>query len=459
MKILLTTPREPYYTPFFTDEKRIPVGLAFLVEQLREAGHQVYIIDNYLLPTRFWETGFLRYTDIDLVGIHANTICLAGVIEIATHLQFLRERGLWRGKIALGGPLTSTHKEQIPEWVDHVVIGEGENAILEIAEGTSERIIERTMVENLDDLPLPRFEDFLHLPYDFTTQFVPGKRVITLNTSRGCPFQCAFCSVRSVWGRKYRYMSAERVLEWVEMVHKRGFEGIYFREDHFTLNPERTVRFCELLLQKNLKIDWACESRVDSLTEEMISLMAQSGCRAVYIGVESGSDAVLEKVQKKETTEQFRRTFRWFKAHGIRTYASFVVGMPGTTEEDDALTRRFAKEIEADFAGFNNYVGIPYSPMYHIAIKENRVRFRDYRGLLFLRGHNERVRRNYGVYELRRRGLHPLMALDSFLRDRVSWSVAPVTFVHYLKQLGKAMEIGIPFVTTSFSRMTMERDE
>ena len=452
MKILLTTPREPYYTPFFTDEKRIPVGLAFLVEQLREAGHQAHIIDNYLLPTRFWETDFLRYADIDLVGIHANTICLAGVIEIATNLQFLREQGLWRGKIAIGGPLTSTHKEQIPEWVDHIVVGEGENAIIEIANGTSERIIERAVVEKLDDLPLPRFDDFLHLPYDFTTKFVPGKRVITLNTSRGCPFQCAFCSVRSIWGCKYRYMSAERVLEWVEMVYKRGFEGIYFREDHFTLNSERTVRFCELLLQKNLKIDWACETRVDSLTEEMISLMAQSGCRAVYIGVESGSDDVLERIQKKETTEQFRRTFRWFKAHGIQTYASFVMGMPGTTTKDDAQTRRFAEEIEANFAGFNNYVGIPFSPMYHDAIQESRVQFRDYRGLLFLKGHNQRVRQYYGASALRKQGLHPFMALDSFLRDRVSWSVTPVTFVHYMKKLGKAVEIGFPFATTSIHR-------
>ena len=167
-------------SPFFTSEKRPPLGIGFLISVLRDAGHKVFFIDNYLRPSDFLETGYL--------------------VEI------------WRGKIAVGGPHTSADLESIPDFVDHGVIGEGERAILNIVEGTADRIVQEERIRDLDQLPMSAYDYFATLPYDFSTQWFPEQPVFTMNTSRGCPFQCAFCSVGSVWGQQYRSFSAGRVI-------------------------------------------------------------------------------------------------------------------------------------------------------------------------------------------------------------------------------------------------------
>jgi len=121
MNVLLTTSAAPHQSPFSTTEKRPPIGLGFLISVLRNAGHQVFFIDNYLSPSDFLETDYLQRHDIDFVGIYANTICFRDTRRMLYRLEYLRQTGRWRGKIIVGGPHTSVALETIPPFVDFVV--------------------------------------------------------------------------------------------------------------------------------------------------------------------------------------------------------------------------------------------------------------------------------------------------------------------------------------------------
>lgn len=399
MNVLMMTSAAPRWAPFSTTEKRPPLGVGFLISVMKRAGHTVYFIDNYLTPSNILETDFLSKHRIDFVGIYANTICYQSTLSMFQKLHEMREKKQWNGKIIVGGPHTSVGLDTIPEYVDHIVTGEGEVSILEILSGEEKcRVVRGKLVNDLDRLPRPAWEEFIYRPYMWTDPWIDTYPVYTFNTSRGCPFDCNFCSVKSIWGKTYRYMSAERMLSDVEyMMDYYGMKVAYFREDHFTLNKKRVVDFCELLLKKNIKLDWMCETRVDSLTDpEYQKLLARAGCKVYYIGVESGSQKMLDFFKKDETVEQFIKAFDVAHKVGIKTYASFIVGAPTETDEDREKTEEFISRIKPDYIGKNIYTGIPGSELYDY-VKENELyEFEDSNKVLYLKGHNQRVNKYYG---------------------------------------------------------------
>jgi radical SAM superfamily enzyme YgiQ (UPF0313 family) len=373
--------------------------MGYLIAVLKQHGHTVYFIDNYLKPSHVLDTNFLTRKKIDWVGIYANTICYQDTLDMFRRLQALREKGVWPGKIMVGGPHTSVGADDIPDFVDHVVLGEGEVSIVKIVSGEeTRRIVVGEKVKDLDKLPFPAWEEFIHRPYDWTNQWVDDSPVYTFNTSRGCPFQCTFCSVNSVWGRTYRYMSAERIVDDIgRMIKRYGLRTAYFREDHFTLNKKRTVEFCERLLDRGYGIKWICESRVDQFDDpEYVELLGRAGCKALYIGVESGSPKLLEMLKKGERVEQFISAFDLAKKYGIKTYASLIVGVPGETEDDLKLTDELIARIKPDFFCKNLYVGLPGSDLYAQVRAHGLYEFEDDNGVLYLKGHDRKVERFYG---------------------------------------------------------------
>jgi O-antigen biosynthesis protein len=398
MNVLMMTSAAPKMAVFSTDEKRPPLGVGFLISVMKTAGHQVYFVDNYLNPSNVLETDFLIKRQIDFVGIYSNTICYQGTLLLLHKLQYLREKRKWNGKIIVGGPHTSVGSNSIPEFVDHVVVGEGEVSILEIISGTeTDRIVYGKKVTDMDNLPLPAWEEFVYLPYMWRDPWIDTFPVYTFNTSRGCSFDCNFCSVQSVWGKAYRFMSAERVVSDIEyMIKYYGLKGAYFREDHFTLSKARVVDFCELLLRKNIRIEWICETRVDNLCDlEYLKLISKAGCRAFYIGVESGSPRMLEFFKKGETVEQFVDAFGLAKKVGIKTYASFVVGAPTETGEDRKATHDLISILKPDYYSTNIYAGIPGSELYEYVRKNRLYEYEDLNKVLYLKGHNKRVNKYY----------------------------------------------------------------
>lgn len=221
-----------------------------------------------------------------------------------------------------------------------------------------------------------------------------------MNTSRGCPFNCAFCSVDSIWGKQYTYFSADRIISEIEyLIEKFGAKGIYFAEDNFTLNLKRVEEFCEKLINRNVNIHWDCETRVDNMSkdEDLIKLMSTAGCRSVYLGVESGSQRVLDRLNKKITVEQIERTINWCKKYNIRTYCSLIVGVPGETFEDYLLTKKLMDKLKPHIYGFNVFVGIPNSPLYNYVLENNLYEYIDDVGLLYLPGYNVKTKIFYGI--------------------------------------------------------------
>ncbi len=399
--LLLVAPAPPPGTvPFVTTEKRPPLGVASLMAVLRKAGHTVFFEDFYLKPVPLlYDARFLLRQKIDLVGLYSSSITWGEALKLLTRLHRYRETGVWKGLLAVGGPHTSFSAEKMPAWIDYIVIGEGEKTLCKIAEGALKPgILRGEAVEDMDALPLLPWEDLVPRHYDRTAWGMDFP-AYTLNTSRGCPFSCTFCSVKGVWGNRYRCMSAQRVLEEVAYLIKYyGLRSAYFREDHFTLDRHRTIDFCEGLLQRNMPVMWACESRADSIDdEELIKLMARSGCRTLYIGVESGSPRMLKLLKKGETVEQFRRVLGMAGKYGIRVYASMICGVPGEAEEDVRLTDAFLQEMQPDFVGRNVFVGLPGSDLYDQIVALDLCAYEDpVTGIRYLKGHDERARKYYG---------------------------------------------------------------
>lgn len=400
MKILFMTSAAPDKAGFSTAEKRPPLGVGYLMAALKKCGHTVFFSDEYLKPSKLLVSDFVENNGIDYVGIYSNTICYESTLNLLEILNGKRKEGKWSGKIVVGGPHTSVGMDDFPDYVDHIVIGEGEITLPKILDGEiKDRVVYGEKVLDLDDLPRPAWEHFIHLPYDWTLKWFPQSvPVFTMNTSRGCPFNCSFCSVKAIWGKTFRHMSAERVVEDIEhMVQYYGARAIYFREDHFTLNKKRVFDFCNLLIKKGIEIDWFCESRVDNLQNpEIINLMAKAGCKALYIGVESGSPRMLEFYKKGETVEQFITAFDLIRKAQIKTYASFVVGFPTETKEDIILTDKLIERIEPDYVGKNVYLGIPGSELYDYVKKNNLYEYIDDRKILYPKNFKKNCRKYYG---------------------------------------------------------------
>lgn len=402
MNILFLTSPAPIKSGFWTTEKRPPIGLGYLMAVLKRQGHTIFFSDEYLSPSNILDTDYLELNKIDFVGIYSNTVCYQSTLQLLEKIELKRKNQLWHGKILIGGPHTSVGCSEIPEYVDHIVIGEGEVTVPKIINGEiTTRINIGETVEDMDSLPMPAWEEFVNLPYDWSHSWHQAQPLFTFNTSRGCPFSCSFCSVKAIWGKTYRYMSAERVVQDIEhVVNSYGAKAIYFREDHFTLNKQRTTRFCELLIEKKLNIEWICETRADQLVDyDYQKLMYDAGCRAYYIGVESGSPRMLEFYNKQISLDGVAKAFEIAREVGIKTYASLIFGFPTETEEDVRLTNDLIEKIKPDYVGKNVFVGLPGSECYDY-IKQNRLyEFEDANHILYPINYLESIKKYYSNKE------------------------------------------------------------
>lgn len=398
MNILMMTSPAPAYAPFSTSEKRPPLGVGYLISTLKQRGHRVFFLDEYLRPSNILDSSFIIDHAIDFVGIYANTICYPETLKLLAKLSERRHSDHWPGKIIMGGPHTSFGAADVPTDVDHIVVGEGEQALVEIVEGqTTARVVQGVAVADLDTLPPVAWEEFIWRSYDWTYPLVDTTPVYTFNTSRGCPFDCSFCSVKGVWGKGYRAMSAERIVSDIErMIRYYGLKAAYFREDNFTLDKNRLANFCELLLSRGVAIDWLCETRADSINDDqLLALMARSGCKALYVGVESGSQRMLDYYRKGISVETFVAALTKARKHGMKLYTSFIVGAPNETEADLQETYRLLDHLKPDAHSLNIFVGIPGSELYREMLDQQLYGHIEPHGIAYLKNHNELVDRFY----------------------------------------------------------------
>jgi anaerobic magnesium-protoporphyrin IX monomethyl ester cyclase len=229
----------------------------------------------------------------------------------------------------------------------------------------------RPYIRHLDALPLPR-HDLLPLQ-SYRAPLVPSPYAFVV-TSRGCPGGCRFCIKHVSYGSSVRFRSPESVVEEMELLAGQGVRSIHMYADIFTVSREQVMGLCELILERDLRLPWTCNSRVDFVDPEMLRLMARAGCHWISWGIESGSDEILRRVRKGIDVEQVARALSWAKEAGIRNWGYFIVGLPGETEETIQQTIRFSKRLPLDLVLFHIAAPYPGSPLFFEVVEQGWFR-------------------------------------------------------------------------------------
>lgn len=395
MNILLISPPYPKDKIFRKSMKNLgavlpPLGIAYIAAMLEKDSHIVKIIDGPAWATVF-EYGFDNLAkDIhefhpDIVGVSAST----SQVDHAKETISLAKKVNKDCKIILGGTLISADPKTLLnfEQVDYGVYGEADLTFSEIVkaiqggkkiegmegviwrENDHIKFLKPKTIIDLDQIPMParhllRMEIYRPSPANYRR--TPATTIIT---SRGCPYQCIFCS-RPTEGTVFRAHSAERVVEEMEYLTKTyGIRDVQIFDDTFSLIPSRIEKICELLISKNIDINWNCMTRVDKITPSLLALMKKAGCYEIGFGIESGSDRILQFIKKSTTTELIRKGVKMTKEAGIDVRGFFVIGFPTETKEEILQTIDFAKELDVDVAQFMISTPFPGTEMWDIAKK------------------------------------------------------------------------------------------
>jgi len=355
----------------------VPLGLAYLAACARRAGHaDVTIIDacgEGLDWSEFSDRISARRWDV--VGITALTPVFDSVRRAMglcrPHTRYLFIGGAH--PMALGDTIVGENPE-----LDGAVIGEGEETFVEILDAIAagddisnirglatkdSPVEERPRPERLDDIPFPARDLLPTNSYRYA--LAGGRRVATLISSRGCPFNCLFCD-KGVCGSRWRGRSAANVLAEIdELVAKYRTQYIIFYDDLFVFDRKRLMEICDGLIERKYRLKWKAEARVDTVDAEMLTQMKRAGCDIVGFGVESANPHGLEYLNKKTTPDKARKAFRLARAAGLKTVGYFILGIPVETYEDALNSIRFAIDIGVDYADFHVLSPMPGTPLYH----------------------------------------------------------------------------------------------
>lgn len=357
-----------------------PADLMYLAAVAEKAGFEAKICDysqggDYEADLKDFQPDYLVVNiatptlehDLDAVK-KAKEIC-PNIITVAKGAAFL----------TLAEKIVGEHNE-----LDFGILGEAEDTLKDILENKSKNDIsgiyykengevkftgKRPFIEDLDSLPFPA----RHLVDNNIYRRPDNNKVqATIKVSRGCPFHCFFCLATPVSGAKVRRRSPENIVAEIrECVEKYNIKNFLFWSDIFNIDKDWTMKLCQAIIDSGLKITWSANTRADTADLEMAEMMYKSGCRLVSIGVESGSQYMLEKMGKKITLNDVRRTVKVFKKAKIRIYNYFVIGLPWETEETVEETIKFAIELNSDFISFYTATPLPGSRFYDYASEHN----------------------------------------------------------------------------------------
>jgi len=389
--ILLMTTAPPEKSPWGAANRIPPLGLAYIAAVLEKEGFEVEILDNYMLNKPIEDVKLqVKKLNPEIVGIGCSSNTYQRCVETAKAVKQV----LPSCKVVVGGPHPSFMPEsmlQHPE-IDYVVMGEGERAMLELAINIRKRASDsafasipgiaynhegktvknaQSFIKDLDQLPFPaRHLLPMHL-YFRAIDYLDVEPVTTMTVLRGCPYNCNWCNVKGLWGATCRAFGPARVVTEIDhLVKNYGIKGIYFMGDNFTINKKRTMQLCELIKESKLDIEWACDTGVDQISRDLLKAMRGAGCRTIWFGVESGSPAVLKKINRGITTQQVEQTIRLCKEEGVKTAVSFMLGIPGETVKDMKATYEFAKKIDPDWCHFNIFIAYPGCYLYEEILRD-----------------------------------------------------------------------------------------
>ena len=405
MKVFLIHIRDPqfYALPAKTRAKngniRVmgfpPIGIMSLSSVLKRAGHECVMFDQANPETP---------NAVILEEIRCQQPALVGFSFLSTtsypYAKILAREvraANSKVKLAFGGVFASLNaplvKRQCPE-VDFVCRGDGEQLILDLLENLDDpssvasltwakdgRVVNnpnRATERHLDQWPFPDRES---LKLDFVESMpldVPAvlslQRFTTMQTSRGCPWSCAFCDIPVFNEGKWRSRTPQHVVAEFKHLQELGYGAVYFVDDHFLLQPKRIEAICQGLIDQNITIEWGCEGRVDSVAQHLFPAMAKAHCRTLMFGIESGSQKILDRLNKEQTLAEVNTAVAHAKQAGIEiVHGFFVVGCPEETVADLQATFDFASRLPLDTFGFNRLCVYRGTPMWQEYVKRGLV--------------------------------------------------------------------------------------
>lgn len=361
-----------------------PLGIASIGGSLVEAGVDVDLLDQ-LGAQRSNESiaAFVAERRYDLVGISCLTAAMDSVVELCGRIRTTAPGA----KLVLGNIHAAVfHRELVQDGTaDFVIRGEGERSMVDLAraldgDGALDRVPGLTWLTDvgelcstprgadidLDTLPDPAWH-LLDLDRYRSTPLLGVRRsLLHIQASRGCGFRCTFCS-QEVMNRGVRVRSVDSILGELERAHTRyGTEYFAFTDAFFPVDAAQGEAFAQAMIRSGLhrKVRWICETRVDRVNRSLLQLLRRAGLDLMMFGLESGDQAVLDGLGKRQKLEEARDAVRWARQAGIRTLGLYVLGLPGDTARTCRATARFARDVGTDMAKFNVAIPFPGSPMF-----------------------------------------------------------------------------------------------
>lgn len=369
MKILLT---HGYFLNDDPKEKIImkpyaPLGILYVSAYLERKGFSNEVFDTTFSNMQKMRDYLLEFKP-DVIAIYVNLMTKLNVLEIIKFIKL----NLHHTKIVLGGPEIRYNANDFLNFgADYLVIGEGEETSLELMIALNEKRIddiknipglgfknqnneivfttEREKLKEVDSLPFPGRDKINLQLYLNAWKERHGENAISISTMRGCPYTCKWCS-RAVYGLSYRRRSPENVCDELELIQKEyNPDTLWFVDDVFTISHKWLNEFNETLKQRNLKIKFECITRADRMNEEVIKLLKDAGCFRVWIGAESGSQKVIDLMDRRVDVDQVRQMIKLTQNNGIQAGTFIMLGYPGETEDDIEETIRHLKESNPEY--------------------------------------------------------------------------------------------------------------
>ncbi len=401
---------------------------------------------NWQVSVYFEENHEIDWDDVataDIVGISTITPTAPRGYAIADRIG---EMGI---PVVFGGPHVTFLPEEALEHGDYVIRGEAENILPHFLQsvqhgdvsGVQNLVYKRdneviynekcTIPVDLDTLPFPEFG-----LVKGEAKTVAGKKIIPMQTSRGCPFDCSFCSVTGMFGRKYRFRSSQNIIEELKRYNSKD-NAIFFYDDNFAANPKHTVELLETMIAEKIKCKWSTQVRADiARDEQMIQLMKRAGCETVYIGFESVDSESLRSVKKQQTIEEMVRAAKVFEKYKIHIHGMFILGIDDETMLSVKESVKFAKRHRLNSAQFLILTPLPGTRYYDMLLREKRIAFSDWS--LYDAHHVVFQPRRFSLADLQRAQIwahaHFYSFFESFKR-LLKFKIVDVSIAHYARKL------------------------
>lgn len=392
MKVLLTLP--PLTSPIkanfmdnFDNEsgQYPPIGLLYIAAYLLQHSHHTVKVLDPQAENLSQEKTLKIISDFkpDVVGIHVLTFHLIDCIELASHIR----SSFPETKIICGGPHVHIYPQETLKQpgVDYTMVGEGESSfkkLLDYLEGDCARdeVPGLYYYDNTGKIRLTKpnevIRDLNLLPHParqlintdlYSSVLAKHAVATTIMTSRGCPYKCIYCD-RPALGKNFRARSPENVIEELKLCLEMGINEFNIFDDTFTIDRQRVIEICKLLIEQQLPIRWSCRSRVHLVNPEMLSWMKKAGCGRISFGVETGNEKIGKILKKGANVDTARKAIQMTKKAGIEVLADFILGNPDETKKEIEETIQFALKEKPDYAQFSIMTPYPATELYTLGL-------------------------------------------------------------------------------------------